>query len=208
MLKRLMDPSSRAAKEVAEQKFIAGDLEGALKFAILSKKLDSHMEGIDEDVVAYQVHLAASKKSVTGETDWYKVLGVKSGFSDMENIKKNYNNLAAALLNRSRPAVDGAFRLIKQAWSKLSSDDQVELFSHKDVMCGNKVEKKACPRCKRWCKYETPKRCDHHVQRTKYDHKNPNSKTKTRTKNCLLVTCPSCRCQFDPKTSSTSNSRF
>ncbi|KAK4384868.1 Chaperone protein DnaJ [Sesamum angolense] len=66
------------------------------------------------------VYVSAENK-ISGEIDWYGVLGV-SPSSDDETIRKQYRKLALMLHPDKNKSVgsDGAFKLISEAWSLLS----------------------------------------------------------------------------------------
>ncbi|KAL0321534.1 UNVERIFIED_CONTAM: Chaperone protein DnaJ [Sesamum calycinum] len=63
------------------------------------------------------VYVSAENK-ISGEIDWYGVLGV-SPSSDDETIRKQYRKLALMLHPDKNKSVgsDGAFKLISEAWS-------------------------------------------------------------------------------------------
>ncbi|KAL0797191.1 hypothetical protein Bca101_068568 [Brassica carinata] len=59
------------------------------------------------------------------QTDWYEILGVDR-FADDETVKKQYKKLALLLhpdKNKFNGA-EGAFKLVSEAWSQVSSDYQ------------------------------------------------------------------------------------
>ncbi|KAL4192349.1 hypothetical protein AMTRI_Chr06g171480 [Amborella trichopoda] len=113
------DEATRA-KEIAERKFTARDMEGAKKFALKAHQLYPNLDGITQMLSTFDVYLAAEKK-VNGEMDWYSILCVSSSADD-ESVKKQYRKLALILhpdKNKSIGA-DGAFKLLSEAWSVLS----------------------------------------------------------------------------------------
>ncbi|KAF8390658.1 hypothetical protein HHK36_025185 [Tetracentron sinense] len=108
------------AKEIAERKFTARDVAGAKKFALKAQNLYPGLEGISQMLATLDVHISAENK-ISGEADWYGILGVNP-LADDETVKKQYRKLALMLhpdKNKSIGA-DGAFKLISEAWSLLS----------------------------------------------------------------------------------------
>ncbi|KAF8391559.1 hypothetical protein HHK36_023865 [Tetracentron sinense] len=114
--------AAQSARNSAEESFKAQDLESAIKYADIAKKLHPQFDGIDQLLVAYHVHVAASKKRFNGETDWYAVLGVADASTDNESIKKQFKKMAIMVHpdKNSSIAVEGAFKLISEAWNVLS----------------------------------------------------------------------------------------
>ncbi|KDP22162.1 hypothetical protein JCGZ_25993 [Jatropha curcas] len=109
------------AKEIAERKFTERDYAGAKKFALKAQNLFPQLEGLSQLLVTFDVYASAEKKTITGEVDWYSVLGVNP-WADDETVKKQYRKLALMLhpdKNKSLGA-DGAFKLVSEAWSLLS----------------------------------------------------------------------------------------
>ncbi|KAL2903705.1 DnaJ-like protein subfamily B member 14 [Bienertia sinuspersici] len=108
------------AREIAETKFNAKDIAGAKKFALKAQKLYPGLEGISQMLATLDVY-AAAEHTVSGEVDFYGVLGVTPQ-SDNDTIRKQYRKLALMLhpdKNKSIGA-DGAFKLISEAWGLLS----------------------------------------------------------------------------------------
>ncbi|XP_051227857.1 uncharacterized protein [Lolium perenne] len=121
------------SKEVAERKFKENDFAGAKKFALKAKAL-FELEGIDQMILALDVHLKAQTK-FEGEHDWYGILEV-STFADEETIRKQYKKLALQThpdKNRFIGA-DGAFKLISDAWNALSDKNKRILHDHRRHM--------------------------------------------------------------------------
>lgn len=210
-----VDSLAMFARRNAEEKFKLGDLKGAIISATMAKTLDPDVVGIDETLVAYKIHLAASKNRVNGATNWYKVLGICEGFEDIDSIKRQHNKLVEMVnpTKKASVATWGALRLIYKASSNLCDPNKRNVallhrqalgsylghedFRTKKRSCGIKVTKRACPRCRKWCKYEVPK-----VSSGQKHEENPKAKT------VLLIRCSSCRCKFDPISGKTPNSRF
>lgn len=113
------DEATRA-KEIAEKKFSAKDIAGAKKFAVKAQNLFPGLEGISQMLATFDVYIAAENK-ISGESDWYEILGVDP-LADDDTVRKHYRKLALTLhpdKNKSIGA-DGAFKLISEAWSSLS----------------------------------------------------------------------------------------
>lgn len=108
------------AKEIAERKFAAKDIEGSKKFALKAHHLYPGLEGLPQMLAVLDVHLASENK-INGEMDWYGVLNVNA-FADDATVKKQYRKLALLLhpdKNKSIGA-DAAFKLISEAWGVLA----------------------------------------------------------------------------------------
>ncbi|RVW72276.1 DnaJ-like subfamily B member 12 [Vitis vinifera] len=113
------DEASRA-KDIAVRKFREKDFLGAKKFVLKAQNLYPGLEGLSQMLTILDVYISAEKK-VSGEVDWYGILGV-SPLADEETVKKQYRKLALILhpdKNKSIGA-DGAFKLVSEAWSLLS----------------------------------------------------------------------------------------
>ncbi|KAJ4851135.1 hypothetical protein Tsubulata_003213 [Turnera subulata] len=102
---------------VSEEHFLAGRLKEAYDTAKFALSLDPNNSLIDRYTAVYRVHLASTRKHpVTGEPDWYNVLGVHSdepddrvchGFRKMARFIDPYNLCAAG--------AEPAYHLISQA---------------------------------------------------------------------------------------------
>ncbi|KAF8391702.1 hypothetical protein HHK36_024011 [Tetracentron sinense] len=167
--------AAQSARNCAEKSFKAQDLESAIKYADTAKKLHPQFDGIDQLLVAYHVHVAASKKRFNGETDWYAVLGgVVNASTDKESIKKQFKKMAIMVHpdKNSSVAAEGAFKLISEAWNVLSdptlrkkydlrsSPPPPPSYSNPSSSAppGASFGSRACPRCSRPCDYEDKKR--------------------------------------------------
>uniref|UniRef100_A0A5B7BNK4 J domain-containing protein n=1 Tax=Davidia involucrata TaxID=16924 RepID=A0A5B7BNK4_DAVIN len=108
------------AKIIAERKLTGRDFAGAKKFALKAKDLYSGLEGLSQLLTTLDVYISAENK-ISGEVDWYGVLGV-SPLADDEAVKKQYRKLALMLHPDKNKSVgaDGAFKLLSEAWSLLS----------------------------------------------------------------------------------------
>ena len=117
------DDATRA-KEIVECK-------GAKKFALKAQNLFPGLEDISQLLVVLDVHVAAENK-VSGESDYYGILGVNP-LADDDTVKKHYRKLALSLhpdKNKSIGA-EGAFQLVSQAWNLLSDKDKRSAYDHK-----------------------------------------------------------------------------
>lgn len=112
------------AKSIAEDKLEKKDFAGARKFALKAQTLYPGLDGITQILTTLDVYVCAENK-ISGETDWYGVLGVNPS-ADEETIKKNYRKLALSLHPDKNKSVgaDGAFKLISEAWSLLSDKNK------------------------------------------------------------------------------------
>ncbi|GAB4826263.1 hypothetical protein Ancab_009128 [Ancistrocladus abbreviatus] len=108
------------AKELAEKKFKEKDIGGAKKFALKAQNLYPGLEGISQMMTILDVCTSAEKK-VSGEMDWYGILGV-SPWADDEAIKKHYKKLALLLHPDKNKSVgaDVAFKFVSEAFTNLS----------------------------------------------------------------------------------------
>ncbi|GAA0143719.1 hypothetical protein LIER_04332 [Lithospermum erythrorhizon] len=108
------------AKSKAEEKIERKDYSGAKKFALKAQSLYPGLEGISQLLTTIDVFESAENK-ISGEVDWYGVLGVMPSVDD-KTLKKQYRKLALVLHPDKNKSVgaDGAFRLLSEAWSLLS----------------------------------------------------------------------------------------
>ncbi|XP_022890330.1 uncharacterized protein LOC111405604 [Olea europaea var. sylvestris] len=108
------------AKAIAEGKLEKKDFAGAKKIALKAQTLYPGLEGISQMLITLDVYIAAENK-ISGEVDWYGVLGVNPSADD-ETIRKQYRKLALTLHPDKNKSVgaDGAFKLLSGAWSLLS----------------------------------------------------------------------------------------
>jgi curved DNA-binding protein CbpA len=108
------------ARTIAETKLTDKDYPGARKFALKAKNLYPGLEGLSQMFTILDVYTAAENK-ISGETDWYGVLGVNPTAED-DAIRKQYRKLALVLHPDKNKCIgaDGAFKLLSEAWSLLS----------------------------------------------------------------------------------------
>ncbi|KAF8392149.1 hypothetical protein HHK36_022491 [Tetracentron sinense] len=164
--------AAQSARKCAEESFKAQDLESAIKYADIAKQLHPQFDGIDQLLVAYHVHVSASKKRSNDESDWYAVLGLVNASTDKESIKKQFKKMAIMVHpdKNGSVAAEGAFKLISEAWNVLSDPT---LRKNYDLRSGPRSYSKPsappgassgafgsreCPRCSRPCDYENKKR--------------------------------------------------
>ncbi|KZV32834.1 hypothetical protein F511_20935 [Dorcoceras hygrometricum] len=108
------------AKSIAESKLEKKDFGGARKFTLKAQTLYAGLDGISQLLTTLDVYISAENK-ISGEVDWYGVLGV-SPSADDETIRKQYRKFALLLhpdKNKSAGA-EGAFKLVSEAWTLLS----------------------------------------------------------------------------------------
>ncbi|CAO2196408.1 unnamed protein product [Urochloa humidicola] len=124
------------SKDIAERKFKENDLAGAKKFALKARALFKPLEGIDQMIVALDVHIRAQKK-IGGENDWYEILEV-SPLADEVAIKKRYKKLAFQTHpdKNSSICAKAAFNLISDAWSVLSDTVKRMIYDRRRNICG------------------------------------------------------------------------
>ncbi|KAG2593951.1 uncharacterized protein LOC120672245 [Panicum virgatum] len=139
------DDAARS-KSIAERKFRENDFAGAKRFALKAKALFKPLEGIDQMIVALDVHIRAQEK-IGGENDWYGILKV-SPLADEEAIKKRYKKLAFKTHpgKNSSICAEAAFNLISDAWSVLSDTTKRMAYDHKRHLCGIQNNYKASAR--------------------------------------------------------------
>ncbi|KAL6280895.1 hypothetical protein ACE6H2_017776 [Prunus campanulata] len=119
------------AKEVAELKAGQIDFPGAKRFALKAQNLYPELDGISQFLATLDVYISAEKRA-NGVIDWYKVLGVEP-LADEDTIRKQYRKLALILHPDKNKSVgaDGAFKIVKEAWSLLSNKAQRILYDQK-----------------------------------------------------------------------------
>ncbi|CAN1158404.1 DnaJ homolog subfamily B member 14 [Linum perenne] len=113
------------AKEIADRKFNEKDYIGAKKFIMKAQNLYPGLDSLQQMLTTLDVYISSQKRVISGEVDWYSVLGV-SPMADEETVKKQYRKLALALHpdKNKCPGADGAFQLVSEAWSLLSDRDK------------------------------------------------------------------------------------
>ncbi|KAI3712523.1 hypothetical protein L1987_71081 [Smallanthus sonchifolius] len=108
------------AKTIAEKKLSDKDYAGAKKFILKAQNLYPGLDGASQMLTTLDVYIASENK-VSGEIDWYGILGANPNDDD-ETIRKHYRKLALMLHPDKNKSVgaDGAFKLLSEAWSLLS----------------------------------------------------------------------------------------
>ncbi|KAJ1379480.1 DnaJ domain containing protein [Sesbania bispinosa] len=110
------------AREIAENKFAAKDILGAMEFALRAQRLFPYLEGISQMITTFHVYICATNE-INGEVDWYGILGVDP-LADDDTMRKQYRKMTHVLHpdNNKSVGADGAFKLISDAWSLLSDE--------------------------------------------------------------------------------------
>ncbi|RLN25666.1 uncharacterized protein C2845_PM07G33190 [Panicum miliaceum] len=139
------DDAARS-KSIAERKFRENDFAGAKRFALKARALFKPLEGIDQMIVALDVHIRAQQK-IGGENDWYGILEV-SPLADEEAIKKGYKKLAFQTHpdKNSSICAEAAFNIISDAWSVLSDTTKRMVYDRKRHVCDLQNNYKASAR--------------------------------------------------------------
>ncbi|XP_023633379.1 uncharacterized protein LOC17876068 [Capsella rubella] len=128
---------ARRAKEIAVEKYKAGDLSGAKEYAVKAKDLDPQLCGLLRLNAVLDVRTAFAKK-INGElTDWYAVLAVDPT-ADLETIKSGFKKLALDILfdrDESVGSIVEAQEILADAWkfienvkSSYDSSRQMNIF--------------------------------------------------------------------------------
>ncbi|KAJ4829042.1 hypothetical protein Tsubulata_031700, partial [Turnera subulata] len=102
---------------VVEEQFVTGNLKEAYDMAKFALKLDPFNNLVNRYTAMYRVHLAATKKHpITGEPDWYNVLGVDPYDSD-NRICHCFHKMASFIdhYNLYAAGADSAYHLISRA---------------------------------------------------------------------------------------------
>ncbi|CAH8381055.1 unnamed protein product [Eruca vesicaria subsp. sativa] len=121
------DEATRAMK-IAERKVTEKDYTGAKKFANKAQSLYPHLDGLKQLLMAVDVYVSG-EKLISGEPDWYGILGVDP-LADDEAVRKQYRKLVLLLHpdKNKCEATKGAFTLVSEAWNLLS--DKVRRYSY------------------------------------------------------------------------------
>ncbi|XP_058182678.1 uncharacterized protein LOC131300730 [Rhododendron vialii] len=108
------------AKVIAERKLTEKDFAGAKKFVLKAQTLYPGLDGLPQMLTTLDVYTAAENK-ISGEVDWYGILGVNP-YADDETVRKQYRKLALMLHPDKNKTVgaEGAFKLLSEAWSLIS----------------------------------------------------------------------------------------
>ncbi|PWA37598.1 DnaJ domain-containing protein [Artemisia annua] len=119
------------AKTIAEKKLSDKDYAGAKKFILKAQTLYPPLDGISQMLTTLDVYIASENK-ISGEADWYGILGANPNDDD-ETIRKHYRKLALMLHPDKNKSVgaDGAFKLLSEAWSLLSDKAKRTAYNQK-----------------------------------------------------------------------------
>ncbi|XP_062225430.1 uncharacterized protein LOC133924069 [Phragmites australis] len=122
---------AQRAKEIAEKKFAARDLQGAKKFALKAQALFPGLEGIVQTIATLDIYLASEVK-VAGEKDWYSILSVATTADD-ETLKKQYRKLVLQFHPDKNKSVgaEGAFQMVQEAYTVLSDKTKRAVYDQK-----------------------------------------------------------------------------
>ncbi|KVI10174.1 uncharacterized protein LOC112506085 [Cynara cardunculus var. scolymus] len=125
------------AKTIAEKRLADKDFTSAKKFALKAQTLYPELDGIAQMFTTLDVYISAEKK-VSGEVDWYGILGVNPSDDD-DTIRKQYRKLALILHPDKNKSVgaDGAFKLLSEAWSLLSDKAKRLAYNHRRSLSGS-----------------------------------------------------------------------
>lgn len=121
------EEEARRAMCIAEKRLLENDYHGAKTFINQAKRLYPNLDGLQQALIMVDVYISASTRGGR-EADWYEILGVDH-LADGKTVKKQYKKLALLLhpdKNKFNGA-EGAFKLVLEAWSQLSSDYQGKL---------------------------------------------------------------------------------
>lgn len=119
MAESSLEAQARRALASAEQRFLAGDVAGARRYAQHALNLAPGLHSAEQALVAYDVHAAAP--------DWYAVLGLglphprPSGDQSVvthDDIKRQHRRLCLLVHPDKNPsaAADGAFKIVQAAY--------------------------------------------------------------------------------------------
>ncbi|EEE60260.1 hypothetical protein OsJ_13286 [Oryza sativa Japonica Group] len=131
---RVEELAAENAYKLAENRFLADDITGALRAARAAQRVFPALPGLANAIAAYEVHAAATTSRANGGGKWYAILAVgddstttSTGISGAavithESLKQQYRRLCLVLHpdKNSSAAAEGAFKLLREAWDKLS----------------------------------------------------------------------------------------
>ncbi|CAA7041211.1 unnamed protein product [Microthlaspi erraticum] len=108
------------AKELAEEKMIAGDFVGAQKLLAKAERLFPSLESLPQMIATCDVHSSAAEK-IKGLDNWFAILQVQP-FADADSIKKQFRKLALLLHpdKNQFAGAEAAFKLVGEAKRMLS----------------------------------------------------------------------------------------
>ncbi|KAI7750191.1 hypothetical protein M8C21_026288 [Ambrosia artemisiifolia] len=116
---------ARRGKEVAEEKMVKQDFEGARKIALKAKQLFPELDNISQIIAVCDVHCSAQKNIYGGGKNLYAILQVEN-LADETTIRKQYRKLALLLHpdKNKFPGAEAAFKLIGEANMILSDKEK------------------------------------------------------------------------------------
>ncbi|XP_075492334.1 uncharacterized protein LOC142530394 [Primulina tabacum] len=124
------------AKSIANGKLEKKDFGDARKFALKAQTLYAGLDGISQLLATLDVYVSAENK-ISGEVDWYGVLGVSPSADDVA-IRKQYRKFALMLHPDKNKSVgaEGAFKLVSEAWTLLSDKAKRLAYNQRRVSKG------------------------------------------------------------------------
>lgn len=180
------------AREIAENKFEANDLDGAVKFALKAKNIYPNLEGIDQLISTFNVYTTA-RTLINTEKDYYGIIGVDAS-ADEAMVKKQFKDMARLIHPDKNHfcGAEGAFKLISEAKDVLLDRNKRLDYDHKRNAASNKRSSKSST---------TPAAPTSHSTTTSFSFwtlcSHCNMKYEYRL--CYLekiLTCPKCRQTF------------
>lgn len=132
------------AKEIAQQRILTGDYEGALKIAQKAQRLFPELDNILLLLTICKVH-CSSKNKLNGsdmDMDWYGILQIDQ-LSDENIIKKQFRKLALMLHpdKNKFAGAEAAFKLIGEAHRVLTDPEKRSIY---DLKC--RAQRKVAPK--------------------------------------------------------------
>uniref|UniRef100_A0A1J3FAI9 DnaJ-like protein subfamily B member 14 n=4 Tax=Noccaea caerulescens TaxID=107243 RepID=A0A1J3FAI9_NOCCA len=108
------------AKQLAEEKMIAGDFVGAQKLLTKAQRLFPSLENLPQMIATCDVHSSAAEK-IKGLDNWFAILQVQP-YADADSIKKQFRKLALLLHpdKNQFAGAEAAFKLVGEAKRLLS----------------------------------------------------------------------------------------
>lgn len=127
--KRRATQAAERLRDLAEDKFKAGDTNGARTMALKAQVIFPSLPGLSGMIAAFDVHIAAAtRKLSTGRVDWYAVLGMSETCTVDANIIKKQLKKMRLLTHPDKncsAASTGAFRLVQEAGQSILKSSAV-----------------------------------------------------------------------------------
>lgn len=119
------------AKNLAQNKMMNNDFQGARKFALKAKKLFPQLDNLSQMLAVCDVHCAAKTNINGASKDLYGILQLQT-LADLPTIKKQYRKLALVLHpdKNQFPGAESAFKLIGEAHIILSDNAKRSLYDY------------------------------------------------------------------------------